>query len=220
VLVEIVSDVVCPWCFIGKRRFEAALADFPGRDDVTVVWRPYQLDPEAPPEPSPVLDVYARKFGSPAEAERIVRHVGEIAATVGLDYRLGDAQRANTLDAHRLLDWAEVTAGAAYQDALAERLFRAYFTEGLHLGDAEVLARCADDVGLDGAGAFAHLASGLGTRSVQARIERAQRLGITAVPTFVFQGQFAVSGAHEPATLRMALDRAAAEYPGAPEPAL
>src|SRR5436853_2946136 len=126
-LVEIYSDVVCPWCYIGKRRFETALEQFPGRDDVTVVWRPFQLDPNAPRTATPVLDAYARKLGGPAEAARIVERVTTMAAPEGLEFHLDVAQRANTFEAHRLIAYAE---RHGRQDLMNERLLRAYFTEG------------------------------------------------------------------------------------------
>ena len=119
VLVEIWSDVVCPWCYIGKRKFETALADFAGRADVEVVYRAYQLDPTAPPgDARPVPEVYAKKFGGPERAAEMIDRVTSIAAEVGLDFRMDRALRANTLDAHRLL-WS--TAGTPHQAALKER---------------------------------------------------------------------------------------------------
>jgi predicted DsbA family dithiol-disulfide isomerase len=213
VRVEIVSDVVCPWCYIGKRRFEAALARFPGRDRVEVVWRPYQLDPRAPRQPSPALDVYARKFGGPAEAVRIVEHLTQVAADVGLEFRMDRALRANTFDAHRLLAWAEPRGR---QGELAERLFQAYFCEGLDVGDPGTLARLAGDVGLDEAAATAMLQSADGVAELHEALAGAADRGISAVPTFVFQGRFGVPGAQEPDTLLAMLERVAERFPDDP----
>ncbi len=101
--MEIYSDVVCPWCYIGKRRFEEALNEFEHADEIDVRWRPFQLDPRAPATPSPVLDAYARKFGGPERAMEIIDHITSVAASVGLDFHLDIAQRGNTFAAHRLL---------------------------------------------------------------------------------------------------------------------
>ncbi|MFM7537924.1 MAG: DsbA family oxidoreductase [Acidimicrobiales bacterium] len=203
-LVEIYSDVVCPWCYIGKRRWEKALAEFEGRDDVTVVWRPYQLDPTAPAEPQPVLDAYASQFGGPGQAVKIVRHVSEVAAGEGLAFRMEDGQRANTFDAHRLLWW---TAGTERQDVLKERLLAAYFTEGSFLGDCAELVRLAAEAGLDATATGAFLASTEGVTEVHDELADAQELGITAVPTFVFEGRFALPGAQDPETMLAVLRR-------------
>ncbi len=102
-VIEIYSDVVCPWCYIAKRKFEMALEQFPRRDEVEVVWRPYQLDPRAPRTPSPVADAYAKKFGGPEQASRIIDKVTEVAAEVGVEFRMDRALRANTFDAHRVI---------------------------------------------------------------------------------------------------------------------
>src|SRR4051794_18030031 len=129
-LVEIYSDVVCPWCYIGKRRFEEALARRPDTADITVVWRPFQLDPNAPTTPSPVVDAYARKFGGEERAIQIVEHLSGVARDAGLDFHLDVAQRSNTLDAHRLLWFALERGGPALQGAMKERLLQAYFVDG------------------------------------------------------------------------------------------
>src|SRR6478672_8605700 len=130
--IEIWSDVVCPWCYIGKRRFEEALREFEHADEVEVRWRPFQLDPRAPSTPTPVLDAYARKFGGPEQARMIVDRITAVAAEVGLDFHLDIAQRGNTFDAHRLL-WL-VRDDPSLQGALKERLMRAYFVDGADIG--------------------------------------------------------------------------------------
>lgn len=219
-LVEIYSDVVCPWCYIGKRRFEQALADLGDEAaDVEVRWRPFQLDPRAPAEGMPALDGYARKFGGPQRAVAIVEQVSQVAATVGLEFHLDEAWRANTFDAHRLLWWAETTAGPAAQGALKERLLAAYFTERLHVGDHAVLARLAGEAGLSATEAAAFLASTQGVEEVRADLARAAERDITAVPTFVIDGAWAVPGAQEPETFVQVIRRWHARHGGTAAPA-
>ena len=203
-LVEIYSDVVCPWCYIGKRRFEAALARYDKRDDVTIVWKPFQLDPRAPKEPTPVIDAYARKFGGPDEAMRIIDRVTSMAEPEGLDFHLDEAQRANTFDAHRVIGLA---ARHGRQGEVKERLLRAYFTEGRNVGDADELADLAAEAGLDRAEVAAFLASDEGVAELQAQLRDAYERGITAVPTFVFEGKWSVPGAQDPDTMLLVLKR-------------
>lgn len=203
VLVEVDSDVVCPWCYIGKRRLDTALAQLAaggGAGDLEVVFRPFQLDPTAPPTPTPALDAYARKFGGPERAARLVEQVSAVAASVGLEFRLDRALRANTLDAHRLLGWALATAGPAAQAALKEALMRAYFTEGLDVGDRATLAGLAGNCGLDAAVASEFLDGDGGLDEVREQLARAAAAGISAVPTTVLDGRWAVPGAQEPET--------------------
>jgi predicted DsbA family dithiol-disulfide isomerase len=181
--VEVWSDVVCPWCYIGKRRFERAVAEVADDIEVRAVYRPYQLDPTAPTgAPTPVSDSYAKKFGGPERAAQIIQHVTGIAAEEGIEFRMDRALRANTLQAHRLLWLAEATG---HQHALKQRLLEAYFTDGLDVGDPDVLATCAADVGLDREAVLGFLASDDGTAEVQQLLQAAHRDGITAVPTFV-----------------------------------
>ena len=206
-LVEIYSDVVCPWCYIGKRRFEAALAQYPRRDEITVVWKPYQLDPGARSIGTPVAEAYARKFGGPEQAQRIIATVSETAASVGLDFRMDIALRANTLDAHRVIALAHTVGGPALQDAMKERLLRAYFTEGRDVGDRAELAGLAGEVGLETEAVTAMLAGDEGVAEVQAELAAAADQDITAVPTFVFDRRWSVPGAQEPDTFLRVLDR-------------
>ncbi|HKA02814.1 MAG TPA: DsbA family oxidoreductase [Acidimicrobiales bacterium] len=205
-LVEIYSDVVCPWCYIGKRRFEEALNRFEGREDVTVVWRPFQLDPHAPATPTPVADAYARKFGGPEQAMRIVDKVTTTASGEGLDFHLDIAQRSNTFDAHRLIAYA---GRHDRQDALKERLLRAYFTDGLAVSDRAVLADLAADVGLDRADVVRFLASDEGTAELREELLQGLERGVTAVPTFVFENKWAVPGAQDADTMLRVLQTVA-----------
>ena len=208
--VEIWSDVVCPWCYIGKRRFEEALSRFEGRDAVEVRYMPYQLDPSAPPGTSmPASEAYARKFGGPEQARRIIDNVTSVAAEAGIEFHLDRAIRANTLLAHRLLWFAE-QHDLATQRALKEALLQAYFTDGEHIGDPEVLVRRAASVGLDRDEVAAFLDSDAGHAEVMERLALAHSQGITAVPTYVVNGRWAVPGAQDPDTFLRVLERMAA----------
>ncbi len=193
--VEIWSDVVCPWCYIGKRRFETAAAQLRDEVDLRVVYRPYQLDPTASPGMSqPVIEAYAKKFGGHERATEIIDHVTEIAAAEGLGFHMEKALRANTLLAHRLLFLAE---GTGHQYELEERLLKAYFVDGLDIGNPDVLAECAAEVGMQRDSARAFLDSTDGLAEVQAMLQTAADAEITAVPTFVFDGRWSVPGAQD-----------------------
>ena len=206
-LVEIYSDVVCPWCAIGKARFETALAQFPDRDQVEVVWRAFQLDPTAPAVPTPVIDGYARKFGGPEKAKQIIETVTAAAAGEGIDFHMDIALRANTFDAHRLLWFVLEHHGSERQGEMKARLLRAYFTEGLNVADHGVLASLAMDIGLDGGAVAAFLDSAQGMVEVREELDGAHERGVSAVPTFVFEGQWAVPGAQDPEVFLRVFDR-------------
>jgi predicted DsbA family dithiol-disulfide isomerase len=196
--VEIWSDVICPWCYIGKRRFEQAVAELDGEVDLDIVYRPYQLDPTASPGKSqPVFDAYARKFGGPERAKEIIDHVTAAAAGEGLGFRMDRALRANTLLAHRLLWLAEQPDSPTAQPILKERLLQAYFIDGLDIGDPDTLAECAAEVGFDHDDVIAFLESDRGRAAVAASLEQAADHGISAVPTFVINGQWAIPGAQD-----------------------
>ncbi len=206
--VEIWSDVVCPWCYIGKRRFERAVAELAGEVDLDIVYRPYQLDPTASPGTSqPVFEAYARKFGGPEQATAILARVTEAAAGDGIEFRMDRALRANTLLAHRLLWLAELPGSPVDQQVLKERLLQAYFVDGLDIGDPEVLADCADEVGLPRQDALDFLESDRGRAEVAAYLEQAADHGISAVPTFVINGQWAIPGAQDTDTFVNVLRR-------------
>jgi predicted DsbA family dithiol-disulfide isomerase len=198
VSVEIWSDVVCPWCYIGKRRFEKAVELLRDEVQIDVVYRAYQLDPTASPgKATPVIEAYAKKFGGAERAEQIVEHLTGVAAQEGLDFHMDRALRANTLLAHRLLWLADATG---HQAALKERLLKAYFTDGLNIGDPDVLAGCAAEVGMPSDRVIAFLASDEGVAEVHQQLEFAAEAEITAVPTFVIDGRWSVPGAQEPDT--------------------
>ncbi len=197
--IEIWSDVVCPWCYIGKRKFEEGLALFRARHpdvEVAVSYRAFQLDPTAPPGVSQkVFEVYAKKFGGPDKANEILAHVTREAAAVGIDFDMDNAQRANTLVAHQLLAMAE---GLGKQLVLKERLMKAYFCEGEAVGDPDVLVRLASEVGIEPETTQGWLDSGEGLRKVAKQLEAAAEMGISSVPTFVINRAFGVPGAQTP----------------------
>jgi predicted DsbA family dithiol-disulfide isomerase len=206
--VEIWSDVVCPWCYIGKRRFERAVQELAGEIDVDVAYRPYQLDPTASPGRSePVFQAYVRKFGGPAQARMIIDRVTDAAAGDGLEFRMDRAVRANTLLAHRLLWLAEQPESPAEQHELKERLLRAYFVDGLDIGDPDDLADCAAEVGFDREHVLEFLESDRGRDQVRAYLAEAADHGISAVPTFVVDGRWAIPGAQDPETFVSVLRR-------------
>jgi predicted DsbA family dithiol-disulfide isomerase len=204
--VDIWSDVVCPWCYIGLRRFESAREQLV--DDIEVSWsfHPYQLDPHAPTKPTPVSEAYASKFGGPDAAAQIMAHVTSVAAGEGIEFRMDLAMRANTFDAHRLL-W--LTSATGHQHAVKERLLRAYFCDGDNIADQATLVRCAGDVGLDPNRVAAFLASTDGAAQVRDELAHAASAGITAVPTFVVNGAWAIPGAQDPSTFVQVLRRMA-----------
>jgi predicted DsbA family dithiol-disulfide isomerase len=210
--VEIWSDVVCPWCYIGKRRFERALAELDPSITVTVEYKPFQLDPTAAPGTAqPVKEAYAKKFGGPQRAAEMIANVTAIAAAEGLDFRLDRAMRANTRLAHRLLGWTLKTAGAGAQAEIKERLMRAYFVEGRNVGDPDVLSGLAAELGHDGEQVAAMLASDDGAAELQADLALAGELGITAVPTYVIDGRWSVPGAQDSQTFIAVLTKLASE---------
>jgi predicted DsbA family dithiol-disulfide isomerase len=192
--IEVFSDVVCPWCYIGEHRLARAVEQ--SGVAVDVVWRPFQLDPRAPVDPQPVVEAYARKFGGPEAAQQVIARITDAARADGLELRLDRAQRANTFDAHRLMAWA-VPRGR--QSEVGMRLFRAYFVDGRNVADHAVLTEIAGAAGLPEPDAVAMLASGECVAEVREQLARAAELGISAVPSFVFENGFVLPGAQEPA---------------------
>jgi predicted DsbA family dithiol-disulfide isomerase len=206
--IDIWSDVVCPWCYIGKRRFETALAAIGDDIEIEVTYRAYQLDPTASPgRTEAVRGVYERKFGGPEQADRIINHVSGIAAESGITFNMDQALRANTLLAHRLLWRAGQTSSPISQPALKERLLAAYFTEGRDIGDPDTLAELCAELGLDRDETLSFLNADAGRDEVAAEIAAASELGITAVPTYVIEGQWSIPGAQESDTFERVLRR-------------
>ncbi len=208
--IEIWSDIACPWCYIGRRRLESALTQFEHSDQVEVIWRSYQLDPSAPREyPGTINEMLAEKKGiDPRRAEAMHAQVTALAAEEGLDYRFDQVRPGNSFDAHRLIHLA---AQHGLQSEMKERLQKAYFTDGLSFSDPDTLVQLAAEVGLDADEARKVLAADSYTAEVRADIRKAQMLGISGVPFFVFDEKYAVSGA-QPSTLFLtALERTWAE---------
>ena len=198
--VEIYSDVVCPLCAIGKAKFESSRLAYAaeGGEPIEVIWRPFQLDPTAPSTGSPVIDGYAKTFGGMEKAREITSHVTAVAATVGWEFNFAIAKRANTFDAHRLLAYAYEVGGETMQGELKQRLLLAYFTDGGNVGDVEELVAIASACGLDADHARAMLASAAFVRETREEMDGAIERGITAVPSFVFDGVGVLSGAQDP----------------------
>ena len=199
--IEIFSDVICPWCFIGKRRFETAISRLRDRGvdiQVDYTFRPFQLDPTAPNDsPTPAKDAYAKKFGGPERATEILDHVTSVAAQDNITFNMDIAVRANTFHAHRILSYALKLHGAAVQILLKERIMDAYFTDGKNIGDIDVLADCAESAGINRAEAHTFLNSDELVDEVRSEIAEAAEYGVTAVPTFIINGQWSVPGAQD-----------------------
>ena len=205
--VEIWSDIVCPWCYIGKRRFEGALARFAHRDQVEVVWRSFELDPKAPQvRTGDMVSLLASKYGrSLAQAQAMIDQVTATAAKDGLKYDLAATHGGNTFDAHRVLHLA---AEHGLQGAAKERFLAAYFTEGRSIGDHETLTALATEVGLDATETRRVLESDRFATEVRNDEREAARLGVQGVPFFVMDRKFGVSGAQPVEALLAALDQA------------
>jgi len=205
--IEVWSDVVCPWCYIGKRRLEMALAKFPHWESVQVVWRSFELDRDAPRRyPGTLDEMLAQKYGvSPQKAAEMNARVTEAAKEVGLEYRLADAHPGNTFDAHRLIHFA---ASRQLDDVVSERLMHAYFSESLAVGDRAALARLAPEFGITESEALAILQSDAYSDAVWADEAKAAEFGITAVPYFVIDESFAISGAQPVEVFSNALQQA------------
>jgi predicted DsbA family dithiol-disulfide isomerase len=212
--VDVWSDIVCPWCYVGKRRLEAALAQFPYRQEVEVVWRAFELDPSAPAvrdEHVPHDELLARKYGTTVDhARQMIKRMTDVAAADGLDFRFDRIRRGRTFDAHRLLHLA---AERGVQGALKERFLLGYMTEGAAIDDRATLVKLASEAGLDAAEAEGVLVSDAYSEEVRADEAAARDIGITGVPFFVIGGRYAVSGAQSAEVLLGALTTAWNELP-------
>jgi predicted DsbA family dithiol-disulfide isomerase len=199
--IQVWADVVCPWCYLGKRRLEVALAEHPG--EVTVTYRAFQLDGTPVPAPLPIKQVMAAKFGN---ADQMLAHVTSIAAAEGITIDYDRAIAANTFDAHRLIAWA---ASQGRQADMLDALQQAHFAEGVDVGSRRALAGVAGSIGLDPAAAAAYLDTDAGTSAVETDLTEARELGISSVPFFVVDGKYAIQGAQDSATILTALEEIA-----------
>ncbi len=198
--VEIWSDIACPWCYIGKRHFEAAMAQFEHADEVTLIWRSFELDPSAPAEiagDAPTL--LADKYGVDVEqARQMQQRVADVAANAGLEYHLDETRRGSTFDGHRI---THLAAGHHLQDQMKERLLRARLSEGKLVSDPETLLELAVEVGLPEDEVRNTLAGDRFAAEVREDEETARRFGITGVPMFVVDRELGASGAQPPELL-------------------
>ena len=202
--VDVYVDVVCPWCYIGERRFARALADFPHAEEVELSPRPYLLDPAAPARAVPLREYLAGRYGPGSTG--MMEQVGAAGAGEGIAIDWDRALSVNTRAAHRLLGLAGREHGGEVQRALLARLFAAHFTFGEDVGDHATLARHAAVAGMPEERARAYLDAGEGSAELDAALREARELGIRAVPTFVFDERYAVSGAQASATFRQVLE--------------
>lgn len=202
---------MCPFCYIGKRKFEKALSEFPDKDQIEVTWKSFQLDPTTVTDPSlNTIDHLAEKKGwSKEQARETTAHVSNIARQVGLDFHFDKAVVANSFDAHRL---SHLAKKYGKQNELEEKLFAAYFTEGKNTADHDTLLQIATEIGLDKTEVSALLTSDLYAGKVEEDIDQAQQIGVRGVPFFVLDRKYAVSGAQEPAAFLQALTRAYDEH--------
>ncbi len=201
VRIEIWSDVVCPWCYIGKRRFDAALERLSTRintEHIEVVYRSYQLDPTAPESTTtPAVDAYAKKFGGEQRALQIINHVTSIAAGDGITFHMDKARRANTLLAHRVLHWVRENHGNDAQSACKELFLAGYFSRGLDVSDLDVLVSLCAETGLKTDGLTEWISLGGGIEEVHEDFRQAAAREITAVPSYVINDQFIIPGAQD-----------------------
>jgi predicted DsbA family dithiol-disulfide isomerase len=192
--IDIISDVICPWCFVGKRRLAKALSS--RGETAEISWHPYQLNPDMPREGMPRERYLAAKFGDRQNSGRIYENLTAVGAGVGIPFAFDRIKvTPNTRDAHRLIRHA---AGTPYADAVVEALFKAYFVDGRNIGDIQTLADLAGEAGLDPAATQRHLQSDADVEETLAEDMSARRIGINAVPCFIFDKKYVVSGAQEP----------------------
>ncbi|MGB3901031.1 MAG: DsbA family protein [Mesorhizobium sp.] len=208
ITVDVVSDVVCPWCFIGQKRLDKAIAA--SGVDVQVHWRPFQLDPTIPPEGKDRREYMLGKFGSEERIREIHARIEPLSAAEGISFDFDAIKVApNTLDAHRVIRWAGA-AGEEIQNRLVRRLFQLNFEEGRNLGDPAVLVEAAREAGMDTAIVETLLPTDADVESVRGEIDTAARMGVTGVPCFLLEGKYAVMGAQDAATLADAIRQVSA----------
>jgi predicted DsbA family dithiol-disulfide isomerase len=207
--VDVVSDIVCPWCFIGQKRLDSAIGKVP-EVDVDVRWRPFQLDPTIPAEGKDRKRYMLDKFGSEERIRQIHERIEPLGAEEGISFAFDKIKVApNTLDAHRVIRWAGA-AGGDVQNRLVRRLFKLNFEDGENLGDHSVLVEAARESGMDAAVVETLLPTEADVEAVRTEIATAQRMGITGVPCFLIEGKYAVMGAQDTETLADAIRQVAA----------
>jgi predicted DsbA family dithiol-disulfide isomerase len=212
--IDVISDTVCPWCFIGKRRLARAMALRP-RIEFDVKWRPFQLDPTVPAGGMERAAYMTAKFGGDAQIAKMDAIIAAEGTKEGIEFDFAAIRRRpNTVDSHRLVHWAEATG---VQDDVVERLFIAYFENGEDIGDIRVLSDIADFCGMDGVEVARLLESDEDVALVEREDRLAREIGVTGVPAFIFGGRVAVSGAREPEMLAAAIDKALETGDGAGE---
>lgn len=209
--VEVVSDVMCPWCFIGKRRLEKALALVDPSIKVVVDWKPFQLDATLPDEGKDRQLYLEEKFGGKASADEKYAQIRDVGASENIPFDFAAIKVSpNTLNAHRVIAWA-AEAGHHRQDRVVERLFEAYFTEGKNIGDKAVLAAAAGDAGMDPSTVAARLETDEGMSETVQAVDHAHQIGVSGVPCFIIEKKYGVSGAQDPNTLANAIAQIATE---------
>lgn len=205
--IDFIFDVVCPWCYIGKRHLEQALATRPGVKP-GITWRPFLLNPQLPPDGIDRGDYLSGKFGSQQRISRIYGAISEVGQSVAIHFNFDNIRRTpNTMDAHRLV---RLAADENKADAAVEALYEAYFIDGRNIGETRVLADIGGRIGLDGEAVLEYLDGEEGARAVFDDNARAHRLGVNGVPSYVFGASMTISGAQDPAILARILDAAAA----------
>jgi predicted DsbA family dithiol-disulfide isomerase len=222
--IQIWSDIACPWCYVGKRRLESALAEFPHRESVRITWRAFELDPSAPrvrPADVGYAERLAKKYGtSTTQAQGMLQKMTDTGALDGIEFRFDRAQSGNTFDAHRLLHFAhEHDPEGSLQDRLKERFLHAYMTEGEAIGEPDVLVRLATEVGIEEKEASRIVTTDAFATNVRSDEAEARELGISGVPFFAFGGRYGVSGAQPKAALLEVLEKSWTETVARLEPA-
>jgi len=216
--IDVISDVVCPWCFIGKRHLERALDAWRAKhpdETPTVRWHPFQLNPQLPASGVPRKQYLENKFGGPQRAKEIYARVSAAGQRAGIDFAFEDIQvQPNTIDAHRLMHYA---AERDQQDAVAEGIFRRYFVEGADLSSKETLADIAAQAGLNRDEVAAYLASNTDRALIEEQDRRARAIGVEGVPFFIFNQRLALSGAQPPEVIVEAMEKAREEVAATPQ---
>ncbi len=203
--IDVVSDVVCPWCYVGKRRLQRALA-METNAEIPVRWRPYQLDPTIPAGGMDRKTYMRNKFGDNGRLEEVHERLRALGAEEGIAFAFEKIDRSpNTMDAHRLIRWASATGA---QDAVVDKLFSLYFEQGRDIGDRQLLIETARDAGMDSEAVEKLLTDGADESDVRQEIAQAQSLGVTGVPFFIFASRFGVPGAQSAEVLSTAIERA------------